>query len=634
MQAINSNLSVVQTIDSTVEILLLGNAQADSTLFNRLLNDIKSHKFRLIKIQDLNDISGFIQQNHPDLIFYIFNPHEENNLRALLKVQEANVRDIPLILISTIVDFEFRSLSVEVDDYLIWPQMSTALLEKTIFLALKRYRNKREAELIHQENIELKSELLTNKNLFQTIIHNTSTLVWVCDKEGNSIFFNQAWSRLLGQKIEPRLHSNWMLNIHPQDLARCQRKFKQALTEAKGFTMRYRLKRFDNQYLWISNDAVPQFALNGEFQGLVGYCFDITTHKKIRQKLIQRAASDRLLAQMTQKIHASLDLDQILQTTAEEVNQFLQAEKIQINRVDQGNKLTLLFESSLNGEHPRCDLTRFQRFPVILFQNNLAQLSAGQIVRQKCVDLDSSTINNKAGSILLIPIICEQQLWGLLCIEKCFISREWTTEEIKLLERVAMVLSVAIKQTKLYQQLESANRELEQLSLVDELTKIANRRKFDQYIAAEWSRLARERNPLSLILCDIDYFKLYNDTYGHPAGDRCLQQVAQAIRKVIKRPADLVARYGGEEFVLVLPNTPIEGAKHLAQQVRLQIEALKIPHINSSVDLYVTLSLGISCCVPNSRFGFQILIAEADTALYQAKAMGRNRAVKYEIKPE
>ena len=632
MQAINSNLSIVQTIDSTVDILLLGNDQADSTLFNRLLNDIESQTLRLSKVQDPNDILEFIQQHHPDLIFYIFNPQEENNLNTLLKVQETNTQDIPLILISTIVDFEFRSLSIEIDDYLIWSEMSTALLEKVIYLAIKRYRNKREAELIRQENIELKSQLLTNKNLCQTIIHNTSTLIWMCDEEGNSTFFNQAWSRLLGQKIEPRLHSNWMLNIHPQDLAKCQRQFKQALAKTEGFTMRYRLKKFDNQYVWISNDAVPQFTLNGEFKGLVGYCFDITSHKKIRQKLIQQATSDRLLAQITQKIHASLDLDQILQTTAEEVNQFLQADKIQINRVDQGNKLTLLFESSLNEEHPRCDLTQFQRFPVILFQNNLTQLSAGQIVSQKCVD--SSTINNKPCSILLIPIICEQQLWGLLCIEKCFISREWTTEEIKLLERVAIALSVAIKQAKLYQQLESANRELEQLSLVDELTEIANRRKFDQYIAAEWTRLARENNPLSLILCDIDYFKLYNDTYGHQAGDRCLQQVAQAIRKVIKRPADLVARYGGEEFVLVLPNTPIEGAKYLAQQIRLQIEALKIPHINSSVDLYVTLSLGISCCVPNSNLGFQILVAEADTALYQAKAMGRNRAVEFDNKPE
>ncbi|MEL6929982.1 MAG: diguanylate cyclase, partial [Cyanobacteria bacterium J06600_6] len=196
---------------------------------------------------------------------------------------------------------------------------------------------------------------------------------------------------------------------------------------------------------------------------------------------------------------------------------------------------------------------------------------------------------------------------------------------------VAMVLSVAIVQSKLYHQLEQANHELQQLSIIDGLTQIPNRRKFDRYIAAEWVRLSREKSPLSLILCDIDHFKGYNDTYGHPAGDRCLKQVAQAINKVVKRPSDLVARYGGEEFVLVLPQTPIEGAKYLAQQIRRQVQSLKIPHLSSSVDLYVTISLGISCCVPNPDYEFEVLVAAADQGLYQAKAEGRNRAVECKI---
>ena len=108
---------------------------------------------------------------------------------------------------------------------------------------------------------------------------------------------------------------------------------------------------------------------------------------------------------------------------------------------------------------------------------------------------------------------------------------------------------------------------------------MANRRQFDRYLALEWKRGAREKQPLSLILCDIDYFKLYNDTYGHQAGDRCLMEVAQTIAKVIKRPADLVARYGGEEFAVILPNTNLSGAKYIAQQIRARVEALKIAHI-------------------------------------------------------
>ena len=423
-----------------------------------------------------------------------------------------------------------------------------------------------------------------------------------------------------------------MLNIHPQDIVACRQIFNQALAETKGFKISYRLKDFTEEYRWIFNHAVPQFTVNGKFKGLVGYCFDITDHKNIEQELIKRSASDRLLAQITKKIHASLNLDQILQTTIIELNQFLQAEKIQINRVDRQSKLTLLFESRLHDPNSSCNIDQPQRFPVILFQNNLTQLSAGKIVVEKC--LDSSTITDKACSISLVPIICEHELWGVLCIEQCFIAKEWTKEETILLARVAMELSVAINQAKLYQQLAQANQELEQLSIVDGLTGIANRRKFDQYITAEWTRLAREQSPLSLILCDIDHFKLYNDTYGHQAGDLCLQKVAQAISKVVNRPADLVARYGGEEFVLVLPNTPLAGAKHLAQQVRLQIEALRIPHINSPLDLHVTLSLGVSCCIPHRNYSFQTLVAAADKGLYQAKAQGRNRVVECETKPE
>jgi PAS domain S-box-containing protein len=137
----------------------------------------------------------------------------------------------------------------------------------------------------------------------------------MCDAIGNTTFFNQAWSRVLGQENSTSLNSNWMLNIHPQDLADCEYTFNQALNEAKGFKINYRLNIVNQKSRWISNYAVPQFSLNGKFKGLVGYCFDITSLKKTEQKLIQRAASDRLLAQITQKIHASLELEQILQTT-------------------------------------------------------------------------------------------------------------------------------------------------------------------------------------------------------------------------------------------------------------------------------------------------------------------------------
>lgn len=176
-----------------------------------------------------------------------------------------------------------------------------------------------------------------------------------------------------------------------------------------------------------------------------------------------------------------------------------------------------------------------------------------------------------------------------------------------------------------YYELEIVKNELEALSHRDGLTGIANRRYFDMVLDREWNAAKREKKFLSLILFDIDYFKKYNDTYGHLAGDDCLCQVAIAASRVIKRPRDTLARYGGEEFAVVLPDTDSIGASFCAEQIRFEIENLHIIHISSQISSYVTASLGISTISPYAEFTTsQQLIKESDLALYQAKREGRN----------
>lgn len=182
---------------------------------------------------------------------------------------------------------------------------------------------------------------------------------------------------------------------------------------------------------------------------------------------------------------------------------------------------------------------------------------------------------------------------------------------------------------QLYQQLQQANQELKQLATVDGLTKLANRRQFDEYLYQKYQQMQQAQLPLSLILCDVDFFKSYNDTYGHLAGDLCLQQVAKAISLAVKRAIDLVARYGGEEFAAILPNTDADGATHVAEQMRKGVRDLLIAHEKSAIFPYVTISLGIVTLTPNSEFTPINLIEAADKALYQAKASGRDRYVFY-----
>ncbi len=206
-------------------------------------------------------------------------------------------------------------------------------------------------------------------------------------------------------------------------------------------------------------------------------------------------------------------------------------------------------------------------------------------------------------------------------------SFPWLDELGNLIGSVG-ILSDIMERKQVEATLRQMNEELHLLATLDGLTGVANRRNFDELISREWGRMRREKTPISLILCDIDYFKLYNDTYGHQAGDDCLRKVAQAIMKSVNRPSDLVARYGGEEFAVILSNTDTEGACNIAETIRRQVEELSITHHQPSGGRSLTISCGLSCMLPVEENTFDALIALADKGLYEAKKQGRNRIIE------
>lgn len=170
-----------------------------------------------------------------------------------------------------------------------------------------------------------------------------------------------------------------------------------------------------------------------------------------------------------------------------------------------------------------------------------------------------------------------------------------------------------------------AVEELKELATKDALTGIANRRFFDEYLEKEWKRAQRDQYHFSIVMIDIDFFKAYNDTYGHQKGDSCLKEVATTIDEAMKRPADMAARYGGEEFALILPETSSEGAVSLAEGLRKSIYDLNLEHKNNSCEPRVTVSMGVATLKVDNESGFTKLISQADKALYTAKDSGRNR---------
>lgn len=173
--------------------------------------------------------------------------------------------------------------------------------------------------------------------------------------------------------------------------------------------------------------------------------------------------------------------------------------------------------------------------------------------------------------------------------------------------------------------LQEVNKELKYMAITDSLTKLANRYWFNECLKSLWNQHLIMETSLTLILCDIDYFKHYNDTYGHQKGDDCLQQVAQAIKKAVRNGFDVVARYGGEEFAIILPHTALFDASQVATRINIEVQQSQIPHITSLVENYVTVSLGIASRVPKLNSSPELLISEADKALYKAKNNGKNQ---------
>ena len=280
----------------------------------------------------------------------------------------------------------------------------------------------------------------------------------------------------------------------------------------------------------------------------------------------------------------------------------------------------------------------------LYLQGNIQITAIEKVPQQLSKSSLTTTAKSKPESRLIAPIIIEHTdisavalatvpafdiakpksvLWGWLVADRYQSARTWQVEEISLLQELATQLAIGIKQANLHQR-------LSELAWLDPLTRIYNRRYFDRQLNLEWRRLSRDSSSLSLLMCDVDYFKLYNDTYGHQQGDKCLQQVAKAISSVLKRPGDTLARYGGEEFVAILANTPKSGAVKVAKAIQTAIAKLNVPHPNSLVGSgAITMSVGIASTIPKTQKDPHLLIEASDLALYQAKEQGRNSIAVY-----
>ena len=376
----------------------------------------------------------------------------------------------------------------------------------------------------------------------------------------------------------------------------------------------------------------------------------IQTHlalKSLQQRSVKDAAQQKLLFETSDRIRQSLDLQSILETATREIRTFLNCDLVWLAVLNHKNISIKAYSAasedvipirgqtspgSLGNSEETIPYNYFCPNPEehqFYLQGNIRVIEKGDTeTSHKTIVLPEPQARLIAPILInSIPAtdsgnVNNNSLWGWLIADQSTFPRKWQIEEIELLKGLTTQLAIGIKQGLLYQQ-------LLQLTLLDSLTQVYNRRYFDQQLNLEWRRLQRVPSPLSLIMCDVDCFKIYNDTYGHQQGDECLQRVANAIATVIKRPGDVLARYGGEEFTVILPHTHQSGAIKVAEAIRLAVKELKIPHLNSLVDSIVTISLGIASTVPNPEDNPYLLVEAADLALYQAKELGRDCLAVY-----
>ncbi|WP_425217105.1 diguanylate cyclase domain-containing protein [Tumidithrix helvetica] len=459
-------------------------------------------------------------------------------------------------------------------------------------------------------------------------LESIGTLVTIVDLQGRVVFFNpacEAIAKYSSTEVQGCIFWEKFLPAKEAEIARLRFASLDPLDFPYHATNHWRSRTGDRvkinwtETLLLDAHDAPQYVI---FSGCLA-----SNHDALQPQVNQEIA----LVNIILKISASIHQEDILNITVAEIRQFLQADRTLIYCLQPNNTGRVTAESCAENVCPTLNSSlgnfgdfahfqQFQRGDIEIVHDLQKEALLGEV--------RDAFEQAQIKSCLIIPIFNVEDrvtVWGFLMVHACVRPREWHRTDVNFLLSIDTHLESALRQSTLYMQLQQANQELNRLCNFDHLTQIHNRRSFDNRLAYEWHRLAREQQVLSVIICDIDFFKAYNDIYGHLAGDRCLKRVASAIEETMHRPADFAARFGGEEFAIILPNTDIEGASYIAKQICDDIKALEIIHDGSAISSFVTISCGISCLMPIAQDDPMILVGFADHALYEAKRLGRDR---------
>ncbi len=363
---------------------------------------------------------------------------------------------------------------------------------------------------------------------------------------------------------------------------------------------------------------------------------DITQSKIFEGLLRQQVYRDKIVSALQERIHQSLNLQDILQATVKELREYLQADRVIVYQVlPQGNGNIIV--ESVTRPYPSM-LGFLIHDPLIIERKALALYLQGSV--RAIADINQEGLDQRmlnllkyfqVKSSLAVPILQkssyvmnlpedgslppvpnhENHLWGVLIAHNCVETREWYQPEIDLMKGLSVQIAIAIQQSELYHEFQKAHKQLQQLINIDPLTLMANRSKFDEYINSQSERLSNTKEYLSVLLCNIDCLNKYNENYGYSSGDRVLKQIGQILKSVANRQTDLVARYQGGEFAVILPYRTPEITQQIAEEIRFRVKALEIEHNQSPISQYITVSLGVASLIPQTQIDASQLLIDA-----------------------
>ncbi|MGB3533431.1 MAG: diguanylate cyclase [Microcoleaceae cyanobacterium] len=516
----------------------------------------------------------------------------------------------------------------------------------------KHHSRRLTQEVLHHQEVE--SDLDYQQQLLRTVIDTSPNIIFVKNWDGEYILANQAVAKFYGTTVDQLIgKTDADFNPNPQQVEFLRNVDRQVMiTQEQKNILAEPVQRWDGETRWFKTTKIPILSPDETSYYVLGVATDMTERHEAEKILWLQAEQERLLNTITHQIYQRLTLVEILEEIVTQLHEILMVDRVVLYRPIGADCYQAIAEQKL----PQWPSLQNQVIDEGWFTQTLGEFAQEESV-EVCAISDLETLpdstqirlsDQQVKSLLVLPILHAKklsqyccttnyscidnsnnyQIWGFVAVHQCSDTRQWLPEEISLLKSLAAVITIAIQQGQLRAELEAANQKLQQLANHDGLTGLANRYRFDEYLQQEWKRMARESQPLSLILIDVDFFKNYNDTYGHPAGDQCLKEIAEVIRESIQRAGDLAARYGGEEFAIILSNTPLAGARRVAERVQQSLRKIQLEHKGSTVSEFVTISCGVSSFIPDYYQSPTSLIQASDQALYQAKASGRNRIIQ------